>query len=882
MVRMLNHAKNFTFLFTDIERSSELWETHPQAMGRALAQHDMLLRGLFEKHDGHIFKTIGDAFCVAFPNTHDAVEAAVATQRVLAATAWEETGPLRVRMAVHDGEAEQRDNDYFGPTLNRVARVLSVGHGGQTLLTHVAAEIVRDTLPSEIMLRDLGERRLKDLRQPERIFQLVVHDLPDNFPPLRSLEVLPNNLPAQVTSFVGREREMAEIKRLLPSTRLLTLTGSGGTGKTRLSIHVAADLLDQFPHGVWLVELSTVSDPALIAETIINAVGIREVPDRSPLATLVEALRTRQLLLVLDNCEHLVADCAQVVAALLRGCPKLKVIASSREALNTEGETIWALAPLSMPDFRRDEPLLDAGQIGQLEAVQLFVERARAVRPDFQLTSENSALVAQICWRLDGLPLAIELAAARVKLLPLAQVLERLDDRFRLLTGGSRSALPRQQTLGALIDWSYDLLSEPERMLLRRLSVFVAGRTLEMAEAVCAVDGLDRRDIFDLLCSLADKSLLVTETAKGGETRYTMLESIWDYADEKLLQHDEGPKFARRHLDYFVGFAERAEPHLFGADQKEWLDRLALEQPNLNRALRTSLDDPATIALGLRIAGALTRYWEIRSYLTEGYEQFSELLARADDTVPPAVRAKAELGAARLSWAQDRDEEALRHYHAAQSLYGSIGMKAEVGLIEAFLGFTEYNEGSYPRAKDHFEKARAIGEALGSARITLTAKSGLSSLLALEGDVAQARKIKEGCIIEGKALGDRWVLSWITGSLAVVCLEAGDLEAARGYITDALAITRDLGNNWSVPYAIEGIADILLRQNEAARAVRLYGAASAHRESLALAFSPTEQVSYRNALEQLHQSVPPEPFDEEWKQGRSLGFQAAVNLALER
>jgi predicted ATPase/class 3 adenylate cyclase len=879
---MLNHAKNFTFLFTDIERSSELWEMHPQAMGRALAQHDMLLRSVFEKHGGDIFKTIGDAFCVAFPSTHQAVDAAVATQRALAAAAWEETGPLRVRMAVHDGEAEQRDNDYFGPTLNRVARVLAVGHGGQTLLTHIAADIVRDTLPSEVSLRDLGERRLKDLRQPERIFQLVTDDLPDNFPPLRSLEVLPNNLPAQVTSFVGREREMSEIKRLFPTTRLLTLTGPGGTGKTRLSIHIAADLLEQFPHGVWLVELSTLSDPALIPDAMINAIGIREVPDRSPLATLTEALRTRHLLLVLDNCEHLVADCAQIVSSLLRSCPQVKIIASSREALNIEGETIWGLAALSVPDFRRDEPLLKADQIAQLEAVQLFVERATAVRPEFRLTSENSALVAQICWRLDGLPLAIELAAARVKLLPLPEVLERLDDRFRLLTGGSRSALPRQQTLGALIDWSYDLLSEPERILLRRLSVFVAGRTLEMAEAVCAVDGLDRRDIFDLLCSLADKSLLVVETPPSGETRYTILESIWDYADEKLAQAGEGALFRRRHLDYFVAFAEKAEPHLFGPGLKEWLDRLAVDHRNLERALHTSLEDPATIGLGLRMAGALTRYWEIRSYLTEGYEQFSMLLARADDSVPAAVRAKAESGSGRLSWAQDRDEEALRHYHTAQTLYDGLGMETEVGLIDGYLGFVERNEGNHLRAKAHFESARAIGERLGVPRLIVTACSGLSSQIAAEGQVAQARLMKEECIRASVVLGDRWVQSWITGSLAKICLDSGDLEAARRYIIEALAITRDLGNNWSVPYAIEGIADILLRQNEAAKAVRLYGAASAHRESLALESSPTEQITYRDAMDRLHRAVSAERFEAEWKQGRALSFQAAVNLALER
>lgn len=878
----MTQRRNFTFVFTDIERSSELWETHPQAMGRALAQHDTLLRGTFAEYGGHVFKTVGDAFCVAYPNTRDAVDATVATQRALAAAAWDETGPLRVRIAVHQGEAEQRDDDYFGPTLNRLARVLSVGHGGQTLLTHVAAESVRDSLPSEMTLRDLGERRLKDLRQPERIFQLVVHDLPEDFPPLRSLEILPNNLPAQVTSFVGREREMAEIKRLFPTTRLLTLTGPGGTGKTRLSLQIAADLLDQFPHGVWLVELSTVSDPALIPEAIINAVGIREVPNRSPLNTLVEALRTRQLLLVVDNCEHLIADCAQIVSTLLRNCPQVKIIASSREALSVEGETIWALFPLSLPDFQRDEPLLDAEQIAQLEAVQLFMERATAVRPDFRLTPENSALVARICWRLDGLPLAIELAAARVKLLPLAQILERLDDRFHLLTGGNRSALPRQQTLGALIDWSYDLLSEPERILLQRLSVFVAGRTLEMAEAVCAVDGLEKRDIFDLLCSLADKSLLVVETPPNGETRYTMLESVWDYADEKLTQQGEGARFLRRHLEFFAAFAETAEPHLFGADQKEWLERLALEHRNLTRALHTSLEEQSTIELGLRVAGALTRYWEVRNYLTEGYEQFQELLSRADDPVAPAVRAKAELGAARLSWAQDRDEEAFRHYRAAQVLYEALGMKTEVALMEAYLGLTERNEGNNAQAKIHFEKARAMGEALGAKRVIAIAENGIGSLLANEGDFAQARLLKERCIQAFQELGDRWVVSVSIGSLGKVCFAAGDLKASRRYITEALAITRDLGNNWSVPYAIEAIADISAQENEAPKAVRLYGAASAHRESLALAFSPTEEISYRKALDHLHQAVPPEEFEEEWKKGRALGFQASVNLALER
>jgi tetratricopeptide (TPR) repeat protein len=503
------------------------------------------------------------------------------------------------------------------------------------------------------------------------------------------------------------------------------------------------------------------------------------------------------------------------------------------------------------------------------------------VRPECRLTAENSALVARICWRLDGIPLAIELAAARVKLLPLAQILERLDDRFRLLTGGSRAALPRQQTLGALIDWSYDLLSEPERILLRRLSVFVAGRTLEMAEAVCAGDGLDRRDIFDLMNSLADKSLLVVETGPTGETRYTMLESIWDYADEKLVQHGENERFRRKHLDFFVASAEAAEPNLYLADQKVWLEKLALEHANLTRALRTSLEHSETIELGMRLANALIRYWEVRSYLTEGYELFHEFFAQADEKISPVVRAKAEWGAGRLSWCQDRDEDALRHYGAALDIYEGLGMKTEVGFVEAFLGFTQRNEGNYDKALVHFEKALAIGRELGSQRMIAVASNGIGTVRQVEGDLVQARAIKEECLRIMKEIGDRWIISFIKGGLAKVCFAAGDLEASRRYVVDALTITRDLGNNWSVPYAIEAIADVLAEQGEPGRAVQLYGAASGQREALALAFSPTERDSYAAAMNRLHKLVPDERFEEEWKKGRALGFQAAVNLAME-
>ena len=878
---MRTKRQSFTFLFTDIERSSELWETHPQAMGRALAQHDDILRRTFEERGGHVFKTVGDAFCVSYSNARDAVFAAVTAQRALAQAAWEETGPLHVRMALHHGDVEVRDQDYFGPTLNRIARVLAVGHGGQTLLTRAATENVQGMLPDGVSMRDLGERRLKDLSQPERLFQLVIPDLPDNFPALRSLEILPNNLPAQVTSFIGREREMAEIKRLIGTSRLLTLTGPGGTGKTRLSLQLAAELLDQFPHGTWLVELSTLSDPALIPEAVINAVTIREEPDRTPLATLIDALKARRLLLVLDNCEHLIGGCAQLASAILRSCPDVKILASSREAFNIEGEQIWGVAPLPLPDFRAGETV-DFDQIGRLEAVQLFVDRASSVRPDFQLTAENAELVARICWRLDGIPLALELAAARVKLLPLGQILERLDNRFRLLTGGNRAAMPRQQTLGALIDWSYDLLSEPERILFRRLAVFVGGRTLEMAEAVCSGEDLDSLEIFDLMNSLADKSLLVVESGLNGEPRYTMLESIWDYADERLTQHGEGARFRRRHLEYFAQFAETARPHLFASDQKAWIEKLAAEQYNLNRALENSLESAESIDLGLRLAGALVRFWEVRSYLTEGLEHLRELLARASDQTPPDLIAKAELGIARMAWCLDRDIDAIGPYKKAQDIYRRLGNEEMVGLIESYLGLAERNEGNNDQARIHFETAKAIGEKIGSEAIIGVVWSGYSSVLAAEGKWEEARAMKEKGIEVFRKRGDLWILSLITGSLGRLCFLSGDLDTSQRCITEALTITRSLGNIWSVPYAAEGLADIAAERNDALRAVRLYGAASTQREMLALAFSPTERAKYDQSLERLHALVPPEQFEEEWKAGRELTLEATVNLALKK
>jgi len=867
------------FLFTDIERSSILWETHPQAMGRALAQHDALMSAVFAEHRGQVFKTMGDAFCVVFDSALDALVAAVAAQRQLAMAAWEETGPLRVRMALHSGEAQRRDGDYFGPTLNRVARLLATAHGGQTLLSAAAADRIRAAMPPDISLRDLGERRLKDLSQPERIFQVVVRDLPAEFPPLRSLEVLPNNLPAQVTTFVGRAREMAEVKRLLAASRLVTLTGPGGTGKTRLSLQVAAEVLETFPHGVWLVELATITDPDLLPEAVAEVLDVRTEAGRSTLDTLLDALRPRHLLLVLDNCEHLVVACARLATALLARCPQLRILASSREPLNIAGESLWPVPALTSAEFENAAEL-NLADLAQLESVQLFVDRAAAVRPGFALTSENSRLIAEIGWRLDGIPLAIELAAARVKLLPLSQILERLDDRFRFLTGGNRTALPRQQTLGALIEWSHDLLTPPERALLRRLTVFVAGRTLEMTEEVCSGDGLERHEIFDRLSSLVDKSLVTAERGPNDEPRYTLLESIWSFANERLEEHGETARFQRRHLEYFVRFAEKAEPELSGGRQKEWLDRLSVEHHNLNHALRFSLESPGTVPLGLRLAGALIRYWEVRNYFVEGYEHCLKLL-QAGPAEDLTAQARILFGAGRLAWCQDRDADARRHYREAHRLYQTLGMNAESGFAEAFLGYIERNEGNPAEARAHFDRAQAIGEELQSQHLLAIVTSGRGSLAADADDLIQARELKEKSLAAFEQLADQWIVGLLHGGLGRVCLALGDAASAQHHLLQSMTIARELGNKWAIPYLLEAIGDLMAGRGQAERSVRLYGAASAQREALAQSFSRVEQGIHDRALDRLRSLVAPDRFEAAWQTGRDLSLPSAIRLALD-
>lgn len=870
-----------TFLFSDIEGSSRKWEQQPDAMRVALATHDRLLREAFETHGGYVFKTVGDAFCVAFDTAQDALTGALQAQRALRTTVWEGIEELKVRMALHTGAAEHRDGDYFGQSLNRVSRVLSSAHGGQVLLSLPTQELVRDLMPTGVTLRHLGEHRLRDLARPEQLFQLVASDLPSQFPALRSLESVPNNLPVQLTSFVGREREMAEVKRLLGSTRLLTLTGTGGTGKTRLSLQVAADLFDQFHDGVWFVEFATIDDAALVLETVAGALELRQETERPLATTLTSFLRTKQLLLIFDNCEHVVAACARLAESLLRACPQVRVLASSREPLGIAGETAWPLPPLSLPDHWRE---LTAGpdaieRLSQYEAVRLFIERATIARPAFQLSNDNVHLVAQICWRLDGIPLAIELAAARIRVLTLQQIVERLDNRFHLLTTGSRTAEPRQQTLRALIDWSYDLLTEPERQLLRRLSVFARGRTLEAIEAVCAGDGLEAWEVVDLLSQLVDKSLVTAEKSPDFGARYFMLESIWDYAREKLNEAGEAAVFRERHLDYFLRFAEDVAPKIRGPEQREWLARVEQEDINLRFAVESSEELPGLIPKGLRLITAIQRFVEVRGLFKEAREVFARLLAHPDAAPRDAIRARALAAAGRLSWIADECPQCGQTQEEALGIFRELGDTRGTAVALVDLGFLALEVPDFPRAHALFDEAAALAQTLNDPRVTAHVRHTSAVLAAAEGDFPKALALDEEALVLNRQVGDTWqvvIVEWAVGMNAAVL---GKFDAARVQFAECLRGGLELGNRWGASYPLEAFAALAVAERQYDRAARLFGAAEAQRNRSGL----VPQAADHPALLQILANAPDftgPAVDAARREGRALKFDAAVELAL--
>jgi len=695
-----------TFLFTDLEGSTRLWEVHPEAMRGALARHDEILRAAVEQWDGQVVKTTGDGLHAVFATAGDAMEAARVAQLALASEPWGATGPLRVRMGVHTGVAELRGGDYFGSALNRAARVMAIGSGGQVLVSNVTAELVGEALRGEVRLVDLGEYRLRDLSRPERVFQLMGPGLVEEFPTLRSIDVLPTNLPVQLTSFVGRAAEVKSIEDLLGEHRIVTLTGVGGVGKTRLAVQVAAESLDRYPDGVWLVELASIEAPRVVA-VLAAAIGVDLQSGQTVESSLLDVLRTRSLLLVLDNCEHLVREVRRVAEVILRESGGVGLLVTSREGLRVAGEQLFSVPSLD------DEA-----------ALRLFIERASAVDSTFVLGDRESETVARVCERLDGMPLAIELAAARVAMFSIDDLARRVEQRFRLLTGG-RGGVERHQTLRAAIDWSFDLLEPQERAVFARLSVFAGGCTLEAAEAVLGDDEVAADDVLELLSSLIDKSLVVVDRTRS-VTRYDMLETIRQYAQERLV--DGGADAVRaRHARWYAEFARAAGRGLYSPDEAMWLDRLRGEIDNLEVAVSWAVAADET-ELAMRIGASFPRQGAARPLLGTAYLAELAMKVQGANQHPLRARAMAEAAWVEVTRGQVATGRQLLFDSIEAQRSGARYAAAAVTYLMMQAGWRAqgYTE-SYAIATEGLAMAEAAGDELGAAglRIALAAQAML-------------------------------------------------------------------------------------------------------------------------------------------------------------
>ena len=885
-----------TFLFTDIEDSTRLWQEHPEAMSIAHAHHDEILRKAIADNHGYVFQIVGDSFCVAFQNAIDGLNAALAAQHGLNKHSGGLT--IRARMGLHTGTAEiLPDGKYEGyVTIATTQRVMSVAHGGQVLLSHTTADLLSD-LPSDISLQDLGEHQLKSLRAPLRLYQLNAPDLPQEFHPLQSLNALPNNLPPQLTSFIGREKEKSETTALLTTTRMLTLIGPGGTGKTRLSIQLGEDQLINFKDGVWFVELAPLIDPANIVSTVVVMFGLREVQTIPLLNILTDYLRGKQLLLILDNCEHLVEASARLADHLLHECPKLKIIASSREALGISGETVYRVPSLA-----------------DKESTRLFVERAMKAEPRFHLTEENASSIAQICSRLDGIPLAIELAAARVKLFSPQQIAERLDDRFKLLTGGSRTALPRQQTLRALIDWSYQTLTETEQRTLRRLAVFSGSWTFEAAEAV-----VGESEAFDGLAGLVNKSLVNVEE-QNGLSRYRFLETIRQYAMDKLVETGEAAESRNRHLDAMLKFIHQKRSDYLGLYMDpDWLDQIDGERDNLRAALEWAAANDIEKAIQLTIA--IGMYWSIRDYITEALYWYRIILQKSESLTTLDVE-RAELYSM-LCWDSiliGQHKEALVAADKAIELASKINKMRIVIFANCTKALASVFLGDLPTAQSCMQEAENLARVSGlkeelalvvstyaqviyfSTRDTIKAKTYMEEAIQLSGEVGfrwesafqafgQGRlaanlgdtetaraKFNEGAKI-ARHMGNKRMVYSNRSELAHALRENNHLDEAYEIYKEVIPGWKELGHRAAVAHELECIGYILTRREEPERAINLLSAAQTIRKLIDTPRTQMENIEYEKELSTLLSMLGENNFQTQWSKGSAITMDEAIEMA---
>jgi predicted ATPase/class 3 adenylate cyclase len=861
-----------TFLFTDIEGSTRLLQALGERWQPVLEDHNRLVRGAIRDAGGIDLRTEGDAFFAVFRSAPAAVTAAAAAQRALAAHPWPPEAPIRIRMGMHTGEGAVGGDDYVGLDVHRAARIAATGHGGQVLVSSATAELVRPGLPDGLGLRDLGRHRLKDLARPERIYQLTDEGLPARFPPIRSLET-PTNLPTQRTSFVGRKREVARVRELLRGPGLLTLTGAGGSGKTRLALQAAGELLDDYADGVFLVELAPITDPRLIPSSIADSIGVRAEGRRPVLDTLRDQLRDRQMLLVLDNFERVVEG-APVVADLLDAAARMRILVTSREPLHVAGEQEFPVLPLRVP-AARDLPA--SQDLTQYEAVALFVQRAAAVDPEFRITDANAPAVAELCLRLDGLPLAIELAASRVKLLSPQAILERLEHRLELLTGGPVDLPARQRTLREAIGWSHDLLDEPERALFRRLCVFAGGWTLEAAEAVANPDGELGHDLLSILGSLVDKSLVRRIATPSDAVRFGMLETIREFGAEQLEAAAEGEATRTRHVSYFLEASEAAEPHLRGVDQKRWLDELEIEHDNLRAGLHWAIE-AGQAPIGLRMVGALWRFWHLHGHLAEGRSWAEELLALPASSERTIERAKALTALGGLAYWQEDLPATRRAYEEALAIARELGDRAAEAEGLYNLAYPPAYEGDMATAVATLEMARALFEDLGVRRGVADSLWLQAIVARLEGDTPTARVRVEESLRIHREIGDRFGSTDALHVLGRIALAEGDLATAGMSFLEALDNDERVGNRTGMGIVMDNLAAKASAEGRHLRAVRLGGASEAIKEA-AGGHAPPPFIDLPDPRDAARAALGEPAVAAAWEEGRAMTLDQAVAFA---
>jgi predicted ATPase/class 3 adenylate cyclase len=868
-----------TFLFTDIEGSTQLLTRSRERYEEALAAHTELLGTAIAAHAGRLVSTAGDAIFAVFPSAVDAVTAAAQAQHALAAHAWPDDATIRVRMGLHTGEGRLGGSDYVGMDVHRAARIAAAGHGGQVVVSDATRVLVAHELEAGLALVDLGQHRLKDLPAPEELWQLTIEGLTSEFPALRSLDARPSNLPVSLTALIGREGELREVADLLSQRRLVTLTGPGGTGKTRLALAVAQHLLPEFADGAWFVGLEEARDRGGVLGAIAAALGVRERADRDLEQGIRQYLGSRELLLVLDNFEQVV-EAAPLVSELLAAAPGLRVIVTSRAVLRLSGEQDFEVPPLAIPDLAA-LPSLPA--LSQYHAVALFIERARAVRSNFEVTNENAPAVAEICSRLDGLPLAIELAAARVRLLAPQAILDRLERRLPLLTGGTRDLPDRQRTLRGAIDWSYELLEEPERRLFTRLAVFAGGWTLDAAAAVCDPAGELGIETLDGLMSLAEKSLVRARDEDGDEPRFGMYQVIREFAAERLEGEPDAEAVHHRHAERMLMLAEAAGPELERTEMRRWQGRLRREEENLRTAIRWSIDR-GEAELGLRMAGRVWRFWHYWGHVREGVRWFEALLALPGAAEPTLGRARALSGLAALLYWQGESDRAAELYEEALAIRRRLGDEREVAeaLLDTAWGAVARSDiaAASARAAEALEGFRRVGDSARVAHVTAWLTT-MPFVMGVGGDATEALAAAREAAEVNREAGRLFEATDWLGGIGRIHYMAGDYAAALRAMREAIGLFHAMGYVGLAPLALKFMArvELFFSGGDPRRAVRLAAAAERYFDEIGGQLAMLEPLG--DPLGEARALLSEDEHARAMEEGLAMSLEVAVAYAME-